>query len=239
MSSGDSAAQFMSITGCNDQLAKTILRQANGNLNVALNNYYASNPQAAAKNRFFNEISGNKEILSDLNLSNLAQSIGVDLSDPFWLVIAAHCECKTMGVFTMPEWTMGMRSLNINNMKELKESVKRIKADLLKKSDTTKKVYKFAFSYSLDDGMRVLKREDAVFLWRLLLGPLSWELLDDWIAFVESKEKMNVVNRDTWNMIWDLATTTKPDLSDFSQEIAWPVAIDEFVEFKKEGMNIS
>ena len=49
--------------------------------------------------------------------------------------------------------------------------------------------------------------------WKLLLT-CHFVLLDQWIAFVEARVN-NSITKDTWMMLYDLATQVKPDLSDY------------------------
>ena len=68
----------------------------------------------------------------------------------------------------------------------------------------------------------------CVEFWKLLMRE-HFPLLDAWISFVERRCK-NIVLKDTWIMLYDLATQVKPDLSNYDINDAWPVLIDEFVE---------
>ncbi|CAE8610545.1 unnamed protein product [Polarella glacialis] len=79
--------------------------------------------------------------------------------------------------------------------------------------------------------MGIFTREEAQLLDRVVCKDVyafTFQL-DIWIGFVEEKVK-NAISKDTWMMLYDLATQVKPDLSDYDENGAWPVLIDEFVE---------
>merc|ERR1719506_1728633 len=95
-----------------------------------------------------------------------------------------------------------------------------------------KEIYAFTFQFALDQGQKCLPVEMCVEFWKLLLKD-HFVLLDKWIAFVEARCK-NAISKDTWMMLYDLATQVKPDLSDYDVNGAWPVLLDEFVEQVKE-----
>jgi len=59
--------------------------------------------------------------------------------------------------------------------------------------------------------------------------------LDWWLEFLETKWKKGV-NRDMWDqlLVFAMKTIEMDDLSFWSEDGAWPGAIDEFVMFVKE-----
>ena len=57
----------------------------------------------------------------------------------------------------------------------------------------------------------------------------------DRCEFLAKEYKDRAVSKDTWNQLYDFSKSIKPDLSNFDETAAWPVMIDEFVEWKKAG----
>ncbi|KAI9208796.1 Cullin binding-domain-containing protein [Polychytrium aggregatum] len=45
------------------------------------------------------------------------------------------------------------------------------------------------------------------------------------------------ISRDTWRLFLDFALTSKDDLSGYDMSAAWPVLIDEFVEYLQSNMD--
>ena len=73
--------------------------------------------------------------------------------------------------------------------------------------------------------------ETAIGLWELLLSD-KCKFLKDWIEFLTTEKKDQlVVCKDTWNMILELNEQTRGDFSNYVDDGAWPVMIDQFNEF--------
>ena len=95
------------------------------------------------------------------------------------------------------------------------------------------------FVISLDEAQKQLAKEMAAELWKLLL-PLYGNdaLADNWINFVENHCPKKAITKDVWNMVFELVVSTEPDLSNYDEDGAWPVLIDDFVvHMKKNQLN--
>jgi hypothetical protein len=72
-------------------------------------------------------------------------------------------------------------------------------------------------------------------LMKLLVPPSRWELVGDFLAFLESgAAKRPIVTRDSWTVLPDVwaALPNRAALARFdSAASSWPTLIDEFVEW--------
>lgn len=88
--------------------------------------------------------------------------------------------------------------------------------------------------------------DSAIEFWKLFFtkgkGGIGWNSpttawLDMWVEFYENEVK-RPVNKDLWNMVGELMLKTKEsggeDLSWWTEDGAWPVAVDQFVAHVKE-----
>lgn len=166
---------------------------------------------------------GIESFCSDLNISTL---------DPLILVVACYCRAEHMGTFTREEFCSGMSRLGCDDIHKLKAQLGQLR-EVLQNKQTLKEVYTYTFQFALDPGQRCLPVEICIEFWKMLLKD-HFALLNDWIAFVENNVK-NSVSKDTWVMLYDLATQVRPDLSDYDTNGAWPVLLDEFVEHMTTG----
>ena len=82
--------------------------------------------------------------------------------------------------------------------------------------------------------MNNLDIDTAFALWDLFFADGQCQFLDKWTEFLEQKrekEGVQVLSKDTWNEFFDLVTETGGNMNNFEDHGAWPVVIDEFVEF--------
>lgn len=135
--------------------------------------------------------------------------------------------------------------------KEFVEGCKAIQADSLegiysrfpsmlldaRGEENFKDLYRFTFQFGLDaeEGQRSLQRDIAIALWRLVFTQDTPAILEHWLAFlVENPSGIRGISRDTWNMFLNFTQTIGPDLSNYSEDEAWPSLFDTFVEWELE-----
>lgn len=137
------------------------------------------------------------------------------------------------------------------NRKEFFEGCKAINADSIdgicsrfpsllneaKQEDKFKDLYRFTFQFGLDseEGQRSLHREIAIALWKLVFTQNNPPILDQWLNFlIENPSGIKGISRDTWNMFLNFTQVIGPDLSNYSEDEAWPSLFDTFVEWEME-----
>jgi DCN1-like protein 1/2 len=72
----------------------------------------------------------------------------------------------------------------------------------------------------------------AVPTWKMLLAG-RYKYIDDWCNFIENDYK-KAIQKDTWNLFYDFIQAVGDNLSLYSEDQAWPIAIDTFVEKLKK-----
>jgi len=198
----------------------------------------AAGAQALDKRRleaWFGKYKAQSGKIEGAGIQALCDDVGISPLDPVILVVACRCQAERMGEFTFAEFSQGMSKLGCDDAEKLKAKLDELR-EQLRDPYACKEIYSFSYQFSREPGVRSVPVEVCIELWKLLL-PGFFALLDDWLAFVESKEK-GTINFDTWMMIWDLATRVKHDLADYDEDSSWPVLLDEFVEHVRTKRNM-
>mmetsp|Transcript_19541 Transcript_19541/g.44469 ORF Transcript_19541/g.44469 Transcript_19541/m.44469 type:complete len:238 (+) Transcript_19541:99-812(+) len=165
-------------------------------------------------------------------IERFCTDLGVSTLDPVVLVIALRFGAARMGIFSREEFVTGMSSLGCDSTEKLRGKLEEMRA-VLADPFAAKEVYVYTFQFALDQGQRCLPKELCIELWKLLLRG-HFLLLDEWIAFAEKRAK-DMISSDTWMMLWEFATEVNSDLSNYDEDSAWPVLMDEFVEVIRSG----
>mmetsp|Transcript_55056 Transcript_55056/g.154893 ORF Transcript_55056/g.154893 Transcript_55056/m.154893 type:complete len:259 (-) Transcript_55056:81-857(-) len=234
----EKVANFQAVTGAPAKLAAEFLKRYNWSLDQAVDTFfteghsYTSKPTASVDAKkldaFFRKYKApDEDGIRSEGIQELCTDLGVSTLDPVTLVLSYHCRAEQMGVFTREEFVGGMQRLECDDIHKLRAKLEELRAMLVDRA-ACKEVYAFTFQFALDQGQRCLPVEMCVEFWKLLLRG-HFAMLDAWINFVEQTVK-NAISKDTWLMLYDLATQVKPDLSDYDMNGAWPVLLDEFVE---------
>jgi len=234
----EKVANFQAVTGASAKLAADFLKRYSWSLDQAVDTFFteghsfpsrpAASVDAKKLDTFFRKYKDKDEdAIRSEGIQDLCTDLSVSALDPVTLVISYHCRAEQMGVFTREEFIGGMQRLGCDDISKLKAKLEELRAMLADRT-TCKEIYAFTFQFALDQGQRCLPVEMCVEFWKLLLRD-HFALLDAWLNFVEQKVK-NAISKDTWMMLYDLATQVKPDLSDYDMNGAWPVLLDEFVE---------
>lgn len=103
---------------------------------------------------------------------------------------------------------------------------------VLNDSTSFKLIYRYAFDFAREKDQRSLDLNTAKCMLGLLLGK-TWPLFPVFNQFLE-QSKYKVINKDQWCNVLEFSRTINLDLSNYDEDGAWPVLLDEFVEWYKE-----
>jgi DCN1-like protein 4/5 len=160
------------------------------------------------------------------------EDINVDPEDAITLVIAYHLNAQEMGYFSREEFMSGFQKLNCDTIEKIKEKLPSFR-DQMEDASFFKEIYKYSFEfYKESKEKRGIDTEVAINLLRILVGS-DQPHVAKFITFLSDQQTYKVVNSDQWLLFFEFATSVRPDFSDYDPNGAWPVIIDEYVEWAK------
>uniref|UniRef100_A0A673FUQ4 DCN1-like protein n=1 Tax=Sinocyclocheilus rhinocerous TaxID=307959 RepID=A0A673FUQ4_9TELE len=170
------------------------------------------------------------DIVGPESMEKFCEDIGVEPENIVMLVLAWKLEATNMGFFTKEEWLKGMTSLHCDCTERLQGKLDYMRSQL---NDPVifKSIYRYAFDFARDKDQRSLDMDTAKSMLALLLGR-TWPLFPVFNQFLE-QSKYKVMNKDQWYNVLEFSRTVNTDLSNYDEDGAWPVMLDEFVEWHK------
>jgi len=228
--------------GISENNAIQFLKAAGWQLDMAAELYYTSGgggqsssvDSAAISKLFDNYKEGSSDKIEVAGIEKFCSDLGVDPSDPIMLIISWQMGAATMCVYTREEWTRGLTEMGCDSIDALRSSFSTLRGKLDDKDDF-RLYYQFCFGFAKDPGfgVRTLPIEVALQMWELTIGQ-RFKLFPMWKQFL-AKQDVRAVTKDVWDMLLTFHTDVAEDMHNYDEDGAWPVLIDEFVEWRKEN----
>uniref|UniRef100_A0A8D0CL75 DCN1-like protein n=1 Tax=Scleropages formosus TaxID=113540 RepID=A0A8D0CL75_SCLFO len=180
---------------------------------------------------WFYEYAGCDDVVGPEGMEKFCEDIGVEPENVVMLVLAWKLDAQSMGYFTLQEWLKGMSDLQCDSTEKLRNSLDYLRS-VLNEATNFKLIYRYAFDFAREKDQRSLDLNTARCMLGLLLGK-TWPLFPVFNHFLE-QSKYKVINKDQWCNVLEFSRTISLDLSNYDEDGAWPVLLDEFVEWYKE-----
>ncbi|KAL8570288.1 DCN1-like protein 5 [Nucella lapillus] len=178
-------------------------------------------------------IKPDEDFIGPEGMEKFCEDIGVEPENVVMLSLAWKLEAESMGFFKLSEWMKGMTSLQCDSISKLRAKLDFLRS-LLNDPVTFKSIFRFAFEFAKEDNQRSLDKDTAKQMLTLLLGGL-WPLQSSFNQFLEQSTRYQVMNKDQWCNVLEFSRSISCDLKNYDEDGAWPVMMDEFVEWYKEN----
>lgn len=178
--------------------------------------------------------SNDPDVLGPLAMERFCTDIGVEPVDVVMLVIAYKMNARQMGFFTQAEWQKGLTELQCDSKEKLQSKLDYLR-NLMNDPNVFKSIYRYAYDFARDKDQRSMDIDTAKQMLHLLLGK-QWQMYPEFAQFLH-QSKYKVINKDQWCNILEFSRTICGDLSNYDVDGAWPVLLDEFVEWLRQSRN--
>ncbi|KAG6551944.1 hypothetical protein Mapa_006561 [Marchantia paleacea] len=165
----------------------------------------------------------------------LCQDLGLPPTDIQVLLLAWKLQASRQGYFSLDEWRKGLKAMRVDSLEKLKKALPVLQQEVANLY-TFKEFYTFSFQYCLTEPrQKTLDLETACQMLELVLGPRPH--LSNFVQFLQEQTEYKAMNLDQWNAFLRFCDEIKPDLSNYDENQAWPLLLDNFVEWARKGRN--
>jgi len=176
--------------------------------------------------------------ITDDGVEKMCSELGVDPEDPVVLVISWHMRAENMCVYTKDEFMRGMGQMECKDLKALKKKLPELSAQM-HDMEVFDAVYSWVYDFCKESSKKSLDLDYAKGMWKVMLEG-RWDLIGDWLQFLEDSKYDNPIKRDEWSMLrlfMDTVREIQPLMDGTAlqdDDVPWPVLIDEFVDYIQE-----
>lgn len=179
---------------------------------------------------FHHQAPEDSELIGPEGIERLCKDLGVAPEDVVMLVLAWKMEAKQMGYFTIKEWTKGLTDLQCDSIVKLRSKLDHLRS-LMTDPNHFKSIFRYAFDFTKDKDQRSIDIDTAKIMLSLLLAD-RWPMFGSFHQFLD-ESKYKVINKDQWCNVLEFSRTINLDLSNYDEDGAWPVLLDEFVDWHR------
>jgi len=166
-------------------------------------------------------------------MTRLLQDLEVDPEDVVVLVLAWHLNASEMGTFTRDEFIKGFSQSGTDSIPKMKNQLKQMQKEL---DDPAKfkDIYRYAFNFAKEPDQKVLELQMAEAMLSLILGNDRFPHTQSFLTFLKTQTSYKAINLDQWMSFLEFSRTINPEFTNYDENSAWPVLLDEYVDWRNQ-----
>ncbi|KAL3639824.1 hypothetical protein CASFOL_014792 [Castilleja foliolosa] len=185
---------------------------------------------------FYSYASKSSGMIEPDGIEALCSDLNVDHTDVRVLMLAWKMQAEKQGYFTQnflkDEWRTGLKASRADTLVKLKKSLMDLEKEVRETSNFVD-FYSYAFRYCLtEEKQKSIDIESISLLLELVLGSQFRPQVDDLNQYLKIQIDYKVINLDQWMGFFRFCNEISyPDLSNYDQDLAWPLILDNFVDW--------
>lgn len=184
---------------------------------------------------FYSYANKSSNMIDPEGIETLCSEMGVDYTDVRILMLAWKMKAEKQGYFTLEEWRRGLKALRADTIIKLKKALPDLEIEVRRPSNFVD-FYTYAFQYCLtEEKQKSIDIESICQLLVLVLGSQFRAQVDSFSEYLKTQSDYKVINMDQWMGFYRFCHEISfPDLGNYDERLAWPLVLDNFVEWIKE-----
>ncbi|KAL4859445.1 DCN1-like protein 2 [Chlorella vulgaris] len=173
-----------------------------------------------------------EDVIGPDGVEKLCRDLKVDPSQREVLLLAWKMGAKRMGYFSRQEFRDGLSDLGAITIAQLRKVLPRLPLEV-QDSAALDEFHRFAFSFCLTEpGQKIIDSEMAAQMLPLVLP--EGRFVPQFCTFLTEQKDYKKVNADQWANFLRFSREVKADLSNCEDNPAWPLLLDNFVEYLRQ-----
>ncbi|PKI31567.1 DCN1-like protein 4 [Punica granatum] len=183
---------------------------------------------------FYSYANGSSGLIDPEGIETLCSDMEVDHTDVRILILAWKMQAERQGYFTLDEWRRGLKGLRADTVSKLKKALPDLEREVRRPSNFAE-FYAYAFRYCLtEEKQKSIDIESICELLDLVLGSQFRAQVDYLIEYLKIQNDYKVINMDQWMGFLRFCNEISfPDFSNYDPQLAWPLILDNFVEWMR------
>mmetsp|Transcript_12301 Transcript_12301/g.18639 ORF Transcript_12301/g.18639 Transcript_12301/m.18639 type:complete len:215 (-) Transcript_12301:151-795(-) len=175
-----------------------------------------------------------QEIMSLDGIGRLGEALDMDPSSDVRLLVLLWRlgSSQKPGCITKTEFVKGMKDIGASTVTDLINKSPSFDPGFLDKGDF-RDFFRFVFQFSREGTHKTIEKEIVASLLPIVLDRNRAPHLEYFLQFLESCNH-TVITLDQWDSFLQFQDSVGVDLAHYDDDGAWPLLLDEYVEWRRE-----